>query len=223
MNRLFLPIVLVFLSACAPSDAPEAKGRALLLGHGCMTCHRVGNEGGNVGPDLSFAGYRHTAPWLDMWLKDPRAWKPDTTMPVTPMQDAERKMMVDYLLSLKGQVFKGKLPWDAAELKDNSIKRGEMIYNRVGCLACHGPAGAGGYPNNNVKDGQIPPLKLVFDTYGRDQLKAKILTGSKPVKLDPAGADPLVDMPSWTGVLKDDEVEALVDYLFSLRPPKLKG
>ena len=43
----------------APTGGDSARGRALFSGGGqCTTCHRVGNAGARVGPDLSNVGMR---------------------------------------------------------------------------------------------------------------------------------------------------------------------
>jgi putative heme-binding domain-containing protein len=42
-----------------PARGDAARGRALFAGNGqCQSCHRVGNEGARVGPDLSEIGAR---------------------------------------------------------------------------------------------------------------------------------------------------------------------
>lgn len=66
----------------------------------CAACHTVG-EGVRVGPDLAGVGIRRTADDLNMWLKDPQAYKPGTIMPKVEMTDAQRAEMVKWLVSLK--------------------------------------------------------------------------------------------------------------------------
>jgi mono/diheme cytochrome c family protein len=215
-----LALLCGFLAACQSQKTPEALGKAYVSGFGCLTCHRVGNEGGTVGPDLTFIGFRKSPEWLDLWLKDPHAWKPDTNMPNFHIRDDIRKAMVAYMMTLKGQDYLGeKAPWNAASLKDDTLKRGETIFNRVGCSGCHGTAGAGGYPNNNVVGGKIPSLKFVSDGYSKEELVEKITKGvPQSDKEDPNGPAPMLHMPSWGQVLKKEEIEALADYLISLKP-----
>ncbi len=99
------------------------------------------------------------------------------------------------------------------------VKRGEMLFSRVGCVGCHGKAGSGGYPNNNVVGGRIPTLTLVADGYSKEELKTKLKIGvPKSAKEDPSGAEPMIHMPAWGTVLKEDEIDALADYLISLKP-----
>lgn len=219
MRRL-LPLV-ALLAACSQGPAPTGPGagKAYFKQVGCASCHRVGSDGSATGPDLTFVGFRHTPEWLDLFLKDPQAWKPDTLMPNRRLPDEARKAIVEYLASLQGQdAPPGKRSWDEPSLLKDSVARGRVIYARAGCVACHGLGGQGGYPNNNVKGGQIPSLVKVADGYTKAELVAKIRRGVVPEKADPKGPEPLVRMPAWGQKLDDAELDALASYLLGLTP-----
>ncbi len=225
----FLLVILALAASlsqvsCSRSDAAVQNGQALFKGYGCATCHKVGNVGGNLGPDLTYIGFRKSPEWLDLWLKDPQAWKHNTLMPNFYLKDDTRKALVAYLSSLKGEQYKENPPWNAPELMEDPVKRGEVIFKQAGCVGCHGNAGAGKFPNNNVVGGQIPALKSVADGYSKEELKEKIHKGvPMSAKADANGPDPMIHMPRWGDVLKDEELDALVEYLYSLRPPKAEG
>jgi mono/diheme cytochrome c family protein len=225
LKRSLILAFTLSLSACQPrSQSQTDLGKAYFRGMGCFKCHQIGNEGAAVGPDLTMVGFRKTPQWIDLWLKDPVSWKKDTVMPRFYLKDNVRGALVAYLASLKGQDWKGQPPWNAPDLMNDPVKRGERLYNRLGCVGCHGKAGRGGYPNNNVVGGKIPSLTLAADGYSKDELKKKISQGvPKPAKNDPNGPEPMVSMPSWGQVLKDDELNALVEYLYSLRPAVSKS
>lgn len=219
-----LPLLLsAALAGCQARATETDAGRAAFKSYGCVQCHRVGGVGGEYAPDLSFVGFRKSRDWLELWLKDPHAWKPSTVMPNFHLSPGAKESLLAYLTSLKGQDYRDAPPWDDAAVKDDPVKRGEAVYLRAGCTGCHGKAGAGGYPNNNVAGNRIPTLKLVADGYSKEELAAKIKNGSRPLKDDPAGADPLIQMPAWGEVLKDDEIGALADYLISLKPKNAGG
>ena len=208
-----------FAIGCSKKSPVEKTGEGLFKGYGCDTCHRIGNHGGTLGPDLSYIGFRKTPEWLDLWLQNPSAWKHNTSMPNFYLREPQRKQLVEYLSSLKGQAYKDVQPWNDASVKDNPVKRGEILYKSLGCAGCHGIEGKGGYPNNNVVGGKIPALIAVAAGYSKEELKTKIRDGVRhPVKADAAGPDPLIFMPEWDQVLKDDEVDSLVEYLYSLAP-----
>lgn len=201
-------------AACAPSTQdPVSKGKAYFQTSNCRTCHRVGPEGGTGGPDLTLVGFRQNKAWLDLWLKDPAAWRPQTTMANPHLSAPSRQAIVEYMATLQGQDWTKK-PWDAAA---DPVARGRLIYQRAGCIACHGAGGAGGYPNNNVAGGKIPGLDTVSQTFTKEELGKKIRAGVRPQKADLAGPEPLVVMPAWSEKLGDRDLSDVVDYLFSLR------
>lgn len=223
----FFSFLLVFaldLSACSskPKNLSEEAlvGYAHFKGFGCAICHRVGGEGGVIGPDLTFIGFRKSPEWLDLWLKNPSHWKHNTLMPNFFLKDNVRKALVAYLASLKGEAYlAGSKPWDSPELKEDPVKRGEAIFSHAGCAGCHGAGGKGGYPNNNVVGGLIPSLINVSDGYSKEELAEKIRKGvPQSASEDPNSPAPMIHMPAWSQVMKDDEIESLVEYLYSLKP-----
>lgn len=222
-HSLLLIAAVFGLSACAKSHSdPVARGRAAFVSYDCKKCHTVAGAGGSLGPDLTFVGFRKSPQFLDVWLKDPGAWKADVSMPNFHFSDGVRADLVAYLASLQGQGYleaPGARPWAAAELASDPVKRGAELYRRVGCVTCHNKAGKGGYPNNNAVGGRIPALESVADGFSKDELVKKILEGvAHPAKADAAGADPLLHMPSWEQKLNKEEVEAVAAYLLSLKP-----
>lgn len=215
----FILVLSLLISGCARKVSQSSEGKAQFIGYGCNTCHKIGEVGGILGPDLTTIGFRKKEVWLDLWLKNPPEWKKNTLMPNFYLKDHARKALVEYLSSLKGEEFrKGSAPWDKPELLQNPIKRGEVIFERVGCTGCHAKNGKGGYPNNNVTGGQIPSLIYVADGFSKEELKDRIKKGSKPLSEDPRAPDPMLEMPAWGEFLKEDELDALVEYLYSLRP-----
>lgn len=222
MSSLHRPAVLLAaaaLAACSKPGAVEA-GRAVVAQAGCRACHSIGGAGGDAGPDLTFVGFRRSPEWLDHWLKDPRAWKTDTLMPNLRLEASDRSAAVAYLSSLKGEDFSASRPWDASDVRRDPVERGRMIYLRAGCAACHGPEGRGGHPNNNVPGGLIPGLDRVSAGYTPEELEERIRKGSRPAKDDPSGPEPLVRMPAWGEVLREDELRDLAAYLLTLRPAR---
>jgi mono/diheme cytochrome c family protein len=216
--RALTLIAAAALTACSlkPATGPVA-GKAYFTQVGCASCHRVGGAGSAVGPDLTTIGFRQSPEWLELFLKDPQAWKANTLMPNKQLSPAARGAIVSYMAELKGQDWpKGGRPWDG---ETDTAARGRLIFLRAGCVACHGQGGAGGYPNNNVAGGKIPALSNVVNTYTKIELIAKIKKGvPSPVKADPKGPAPLVSMPSWGQFLDDAEIDSVATYLLTLKP-----
>lgn len=220
MKKLSLLISLVLLAACSKPKDPVARGKAYFVGLGCITCHRVGDKGGGqAGPDLTFIGFRKSPEWLDIWLQDPQKWKPGTSMPNFKLTDQVRADIVAYMSSLTGDLYRdGKEPWNHPDVKDNPVERGRVIFNKVGCVGCHGGTGEGGFPNNNVVGGKIPSLTYAADGYSRPEMHERIAKGVKPEAADPSQPRPLIDMPAWQEKLSKDEIDAVVEYVYTLRP-----
>ena len=216
LGRVVASILMILaVSAAAGAQTP---GRALFEAAGCRACHRVGEAGGNAGPDLTYVGFRRSRAWLDAWLEDPHAWKKDTLMPNFKLAPKTREAIVDFLVALKGEEYPpGRAPWDDPALFSDAAARGKVLYLRAGCVACHGPQGRGGHPNNNVAGDAIPALAGVAQTFTREELKSKISRGVlKPDRRDPAGPEPMVFMPAWGQTLKDADIDAVAAYLMTL-------
>src|SRR5205823_15104467 len=79
------------------------KGKTLFANNGCAGCHKVGGQGGAVGPPLDGVGTRQPDPdWQVRHLKDPGAVVKGSTMPpYKQLSDADLKALASYLLSLK--------------------------------------------------------------------------------------------------------------------------
>lgn len=209
----------VFAMACCLAwAAVEVRaggngGKELFDAMGCRACHRVGASGGNAGPDLTWVGFRRGREWLDRWLQDPRAWKPGALMPDLRPSPKARAALVEYLSSLRGQGHGDRPPWRGlADL----VQAGRRVYLKAGCVACHGPGGRGGEPNNNVPGRAIPALDRLVATYTPEELARRIRSGARPVKEDPTGPEPLVSMPAWGEALTEPDIEAVASYLMTL-------
>lgn len=197
----------VWLAVAA--GAAEHPGRAVFDAAGCRSCHRVGERGGNAGPDLTLVGLRRSREWLELWLADPKGWKKDARMPDLRLRPRERAAAADYLATLKGGDWRRR-PWEGRP------DAGRVIYERAGCVACHGVRGRGGHPNNNVPGQAIPSLAKAFEGFTLEELQEKIRRGSRPEPERPEGLRPLAHMPAWGEVLGDGEIEAVARYVASL-------
>lgn len=211
-------LFVILLAACQriPAD-PVARGKATFDAVGCTQCHQVGAKGTAWGPDLTTVGFRKSPEWLSRWLQNPHGWRKDTVMPNFNLPEETRADLVAYLSTLKGQDWEatGK-PWDHPDVQGHTLKRGAVIFEKAGCVACHGQEGRGGYPNNNVVGGQIPSLTKVVEGYTKEELVAKIRGGVVPTPEDPSQPAPMIQMPKWGDYLKKDELSAVADYLISL-------
>jgi cytochrome c2 len=168
--------------------ADLAKGRELLEAKGCGSCHAFSGVAALAGgtppklgekelrtavalaPDLRFSRDRYRAGELARWLADPKAVKPDTAMPLTPLTPDETKHIVAYILQAPLGAIEPKAIPKRLPVLERKVGYDE-VYERVlrdTCRHCHAepdydPAGDGG-PGNTGGFG-FPPRKLDLARY----------------------------------------------------------
>lgn len=95
----YLGLRLPYVVAAQPTTTTVDHGRALFIAKGCTTCH-LHAEARNTwstesGPNLT--NYQNTAEYLQVWLKDPQAIKPNTEMPNLALQAHEIEALTAFL------------------------------------------------------------------------------------------------------------------------------
>jgi cytochrome c2 len=94
----------------APGRGDAARGQKLIADRGCMGCHVIDPAAPRdltgtyrqFGPNLAGVGSKVSRDWLFHWIKDPKAWNPETKMPNLRLSDSEALDIAEYLGSLKG-------------------------------------------------------------------------------------------------------------------------
>jgi hypothetical protein len=78
------------------------------------------------------------------------------------------------------------------------VVAGAALYQRYGCINCHGPNGLGGVPNPGSEDKTIPPLS------GAD-FRSEFNTDAKILKMirdgSVIGKPPIASMPRWGEII----------------------
>lgn len=218
----------------ALSAEEEARAKRLFgRKYGCQTCHRLGERGGRVGPDLTAARERLRRPWLVRYLKDPRAVVPDTRMPNFDLPDDEAKLLADYLLTFKAPpaaVARTGAPPATQEAPQaaappsnaapatargkagtlEELRRGRYLYEYYYCGACHGERGKGdGYNAQYLP--QFPrdyTDAAYMATKTDEELFDGIKGGGRSVGLSAL-------FPAYGKTLSDREIRDLVAYIRS--------
>jgi len=85
----------------AATKLAEVGKQLYMTKYGCNGCHKIGDEGGKVGPALDRAGFRLNPTWVYRWLRNPQAMKSDTRMPSLGLNDADAKAVALYLKTLR--------------------------------------------------------------------------------------------------------------------------
>lgn len=97
VERIGVVLSLVFALSPIAYGASDARGASLFQEHGCIACHSIDGQGGQVGPTLDTVGDRYAAEWIYEWLRNPAAVKPGSIMPKPELTDEERAMLVFFL------------------------------------------------------------------------------------------------------------------------------
>ncbi|MBL8750418.1 MAG: cytochrome c [Planctomycetes bacterium] len=134
-----------------PAEADIAAAELLRAGHRlfaerhCARCHepetrRIGEsafgELDTQGPDLRTVGARASAGWMAAWLRDPRAMRPDATMPrIRFANEHDADDVAAYLATLGA-------PLAAPPFPGGFAGSGEIRFRQLGCVACHTAPGA---------------------------------------------------------------------------------
>jgi nitric oxide reductase subunit C len=87
----------------ALKEMPQiAMGRKVYEQNRCDLCHKIGDKGGAVGPNLTQVGNQRNPLWLEEQIRNPKSHKPDTQMPRFPqISESELHALAGYLMSLK--------------------------------------------------------------------------------------------------------------------------
>ena len=130
-----------------------AAGRLLLAELSCVSCHaRAGDESSlqtKGGPKLDGVALRLRQEWLEAYIADPHATKPESTMPdvLGDRSEAERKAIAKSLAAFLSTQRKppaevkgsGLLPVPHEFWNKGDAARGKVLYHSIGCVACHEP------------------------------------------------------------------------------------
>lgn len=98
------------------------------------------------------------------------------------------------------------------------VEPGNRLYTRYGCVTCHGPEGKGGVKNPNAQGDVVPALNKVAEGFTKGELIKVIRDGRLSELDDKRGPHPFLRMVAWKEIMDDDEINALVEYLFALMP-----
>lgn len=180
---LMLPLL---VPAIAAEQDVAAHGRVLLGELNCTACHANTQTSGvtpKPGPRLADLGSRVDAGWVRRYLAAPHETMPGTTMPdlLHGLPANERTVVADhlthFLLAERSAEFRRTLPDRAA------VARGEALYRRVGCVACHAPQDGSPLAGS--------PLPQMADKWSLDGLRRFLLD---PLATRPAGRMPAMGL-----------------------------
>jgi ubiquinol-cytochrome c reductase cytochrome b subunit len=192
----------------AASGIPPAGGLAIFLNdpltlgekifnESCNGCHMVKGKGGDSGPDFTNFGSRE---WVSELLKNPKDnkyFKDSGAMPPVKVPDESLLDMTEFLLSKSGSL---------TNKNNESIERGKELVLKGNCVICH--------PIGDKEAKKIAPnlTDYLSETWLKEFIK-------NPGDMKFYGTRN--NMPGFSEKLNDKELDALIQYLFSLSKDRL--
>ena len=153
--------------------------------------------------------------------KNPQPVAP-TAMPNFGFNPDETEALTAYVLSLKEEKtiphsFRVAAPKEPEPKFTNAAQHGRYVFQKYGCVACHGKDANSGIPVFNRQGLFVPDIVKTAGTFTREELIKKIQVGVNPEeKEDESGPIPPLYMPPFKDKIKGKELENLVTYLLSI-------
>lgn len=138
------PAVEVACVKCHPDGthlegAPHlSEGRRLIRRLNCASCHAMQGVTRRQGEDLRGLADRVTPEWCFVWLRSPKDYAENASMPRYELDDRMRDALVGYLLT-----FKEKASFDASRFGEGDADRGGKLFRLSFCISCHTVDGKG--------------------------------------------------------------------------------
>jgi ubiquinol-cytochrome c reductase cytochrome b subunit len=214
--------------------SPSVKaGAQLFSSQGCMACHTVHGQGGNIGPNLSDIGSKgFSDQWLTTQIRDPKSHDSSTQMPAfKSLTDEQVKNLVDFLQSLGGSSSPRQSSQSSGAAQSSTAEKTSAPNSAAAASSPNDPSGS----SEDQSTSLISQGKLLFGTQGCvgcHTVEGKggsvgpnlSKEGSKGLSKewlavqikDPKKHDPSTIMPSFSS-LSDQDLNALTTYLESLK------
>jgi len=130
-----------FIKPLIDPTAASTVGARIIEESNCLGCHKIGEKGGTVGPDLSFQGERINPQWMTDFLMNPVKIRPEgiepTRMPTFGFKTEEAEALTAYFANLS----KVSYPYYQAEKKKLSAedmeKAWKIYFQTFSCQSCH--------------------------------------------------------------------------------------
>lgn len=220
------------LATHVPGAEQIARGKRLVVEHGCLGCHKYRARGGTLGPDISHVGdktvhdfdFKHVSGersvlnWMRAHFKSPAAVVPDTLMPDMGLSDEEASDLAAYMISLKRKSAPAQYT-PLPEPVDPTPADGRTLY-LLYCSSCHGADGVGAVARESETHGAIDrPRELLTPSLRNDDTLA--VASDDYLRAIIAQGRSGTGMPAWLGEggLSREEIERLVEAIRSWQDP----
>jgi cbb3-type cytochrome c oxidase subunit III len=200
-------------------SATVAAGAHDFTQFACAQCHGEHGRGG-VSPDvpaLTQVGNQLTVAQLKHIIDHGLGESSNPTKPYMPVwgQVISARQVSDLVAYIRAGLpaVPGATPPPLITAQGPAVE-GSLLYQRYGCINCHGPNGLGGVPNPQSPDKSIPPLSGAdfFHEFNTDEKIINVIRSGSVI-----GRAPIVSMPHWGGIIPDAQLQALVAYIKTLK------
>ncbi len=202
-----------------PSDPHVAMGGHLFVQFACSACHGEQGKGGvsTDVPALKDVGSEFSVAQLTTIINHGLGESENPQKPYMPVwgpviSQSQVNDLVEYLQAGLPEV-KDATPVPVPREQGAAVA-GAALYERYGCINCHGPSGLGGVPNPLSEDKTIPPLsgQEFREEFNTDEKITEMIRSGSVI-----GKPPITSMPHWGGIISDDDLDALVAYIKTLK------
>jgi cytochrome c2 len=163
----------------------------------CLTCHKLGEQGGTLAPDLAFEGSKVQKEWLKGYLEKPYAIRPYLVerMPRFNMTPQEADRIAEYTdLVLRNDEIDA-----ASKPHTGDPDVGRLLYfEKYVCQSCHSINGEGGYYG--------PALENVAKRLKHTWINIRLVN---PHPFEPGAREPALSIP-------DEERKNILAFLDTL-------
>jgi mono/diheme cytochrome c family protein len=139
-----------YATPAAPQGGSVQRGEELVESLGCKGCHvitetdrevRQSDVPYDIAPELTKIGSKINRDWLFAWIKNPKQYHPQTTMPSLRLTDSEAQDITAYLMTRK-ETETPPAALDGVDLgAPELIAEGKAVIRNFGCHGCHDIAG----------------------------------------------------------------------------------
>ncbi len=130
-----------FVYPLADTDSAMVRGEILIEKNNCLGCHKIGGQGGTVGPDLSFQGERINPEWMTDFLMNPTKIRPvgvePTRMPTFGFSEEQAQQLTAYFADAGKASYPYYQPKKTKLSGEDMDKAWKIYFQTFSCQSCH--------------------------------------------------------------------------------------
>ena len=128
--------------------SPDVHGELIVERNNCRGCHKIGEAGGTIGPNLSFEGERVNPEWLVHFLQKPDKIRPTgiepTRMPTFSFDADQAESLAAFFADADKAAYPHYLPEKKEIAEADTEEAWKLFWQTFSCQSCHAWNGEGG-------------------------------------------------------------------------------